>query len=165
MLRKISAFSDRCQLSLHNKKIKVQRFAVVHVVLVKATNLAKLNTDGKSSDPYCELSLGKEKVKSKMISKSIDPIWTKAYDFNWYKGFHDMLRIEMFNKNYLDLPFDDHMGDVEYDLNELPLERTHHIWKKLQNGEGNIFILLTISGTTSDDSVTNLSVVEDRLER
>ena len=71
----------------------------------------------------------------------------------------------MFNKNYLDLPFDDHMGDVEYDLNELPLERTHHIWKKLQNGEGNIFILLTISGTTSDDSVTNLSVVEDRLER
>ena len=165
MLKKLSVFSDKCQMSIHNKNIKVQRHAVVHIVLIKARNLGKMNTNGKSSDPYCELSLGKEKDKSRMISKCINPEWRENFDFNWYKGFHDILRIEVFNKNYLDLPLDDHMGYVEFDLNDLASERTHHIWKGLDNGEGQIFILLTISGTTSADSMTNLKVAEDDLER
>ena len=166
MLKKISNFSDKYQVTVNNIKVKVQRDAVVHVILMRAKNLARLNSNGKSSDPYCELSLGKEKVRSKMISKSIHPEWKECFDFNWYAGIGmDDLKVSVCNKNYWDLPMDDKMGSVVIDLKSLEVEQTHYVWKQLENGRGKIFLLITISGTTSYDSPTNLNRLENELER
>ena len=168
MLRRISPFSDKCKFTVNHSKVNVQRFAVVHVVLVRGLNLPKLNKNGKSSDPYCELSLGKKSCKSKTVAKSVNPEWRETFNFNWYKGIDDILSITPYNKNYGDLPLDDRMGRVEIDLNDFGLEKTHHIWKNIENdGEncGQIFILLTVSGTTGDDSITSLKVIEDDIQR
>ena len=168
MLRKMSPFSDKCKLTLNNTKVSVQRYAVVHVLLVRATNLPKMNKNGKSSDPYCILTLGKKNFKSKTISKCLNPEWKESFEFNWYKDFDDVLSLKIYNKNCGELPLDDWMGQVKVDLNQLELEKTHHIWKIIENdteNSGQIFVLLTISGTTSDDSVTNLKTVEDNLQR
>ena len=73
-----------------------------------------------------------------------------------------------YNKNYGDLPLDDRMGKVEISLNELEVEKTHHLWKVVQNdGQncGKVFVLLTISGTTTEESETNLKMMENDLER
>ena len=165
MFKNISTFSDKSAFNINNCKVKVQRYAKVHVVLVRARHLAKLNSNGKSSDPYCQISIGKEKVTSNMVSKCINPEWKESFDFNWYAGYGDELKITLWNKNYWDLPVDDCMGNTTIDLNHLEVEETHHIWKRLENGKGQIFILLTISGTTSEDSITNLKAMEYKLER
>ena len=60
------------------------------------------------------------------------------------------------------------MGHIEIDLNDLQIEKTYHQWKGVENdGEinGQIFILVTISGTTSEDATTNLSRLENEIER
>lgn len=162
MLKKMSPFSLQSKIPLS------QRSAVVHVVLVRAINLPKMNKNGVSSDPYCELSLGTKTGKSKMISECVNPEWREDFDFNWYKGFGDVLNITVYNKYYIDLPLDVQMGHVEFHLKDMEIEKTHQMWKTLQNdGEdnGQIFILLTISGTTSDESISNLKTIENKLER
>ena len=164
MLRKVSTFSDKCHMSVKNCKIKVRRTAKIHIVLVKARGLAKLNSNGKSSDPYCKIALGKETVKSKMISKCTNPIWNEAFDFNWYSEFNKELHITVWNKNYWDLPMDDRMGNIDIDLSTLEPEKTYQIWRRLANGQGKIFFLLTISGTTSKQSETNIEFMNDKLE-
>lgn len=43
------------------------------------------------------------------------------------------------------------------DLSQLEREKTHNIWKDLEDGNGQIFLLLTISGTTQSETITDLS--------
>ena len=166
MFKKLSTFSDKCHLNIENCKVKVQRLAKIHVVVLRANGLEKLNSNGKSSDPYCKLSLGKETVKSKMISKCTNPIWNESFDFNWYgPEFDRELNITVWNKNYWDLPMDDKMGSISIDLDDLEQEKTHAMWRRIENGQGKLFLLLTISGTTSMESETNLNFMRDKLDR
>ena len=72
--------------------------AVVHVVLVQAQGLTAMDA-GMSSDPYCKLSLGKEKVKSKSKSETINPKWREAFDFNWYEEFDNELEVSVWDKD------------------------------------------------------------------
>ena len=113
-----------------------------------------------STESGCE-----ESMKSKMISKCTNPVWNEAFDFNWYSEFNKELHISVWNKNYWDLPMDDRMGNIDIDLSTLEQEKTYQFWKRLENGQGRIFFLLTISGTTSKHSETNISFMEEKLGR
>ena len=123
----------------------------------------------KLSTYFClNFTKSKRSSKSKTVPKCLNPEWREAFDFSWYKGIDDKLVITPFNKNYGDLPLDDRMGKIEICLDELEAEKTHHLWKDIQNeGQscGKIFVLLTISGTTAQESETNLKVIENDLER
>ncbi len=44
-----------------------------------------LDAGGTSSDPYCKVSLGREKAKTKSISGTINPKWREGFDFYWYE--------------------------------------------------------------------------------
>ena len=44
------------------------------------------------------------------------------------------------------------------------MEATHDIWRDIEDAKGSLHILVTISGTTTEDSPSNLSVRADRLE-
>ena len=72
--------------------------AVVHVVLVQAQSLMAMDA-GMSSDPYCKLSLGKEKFKSKSKSETINPKWRESFDFNWYEEFDSELEVSVWDKD------------------------------------------------------------------
>ena len=39
----------------------------------------------------------------------------------------------------------------------LEREITHNIWQDLEDGNGQIFLLLTISGTTQSETITDLA--------
>lgn len=43
------------------------------------------------------------------------------------------------------------------DLSKLEREITHNIWQELEDGNGQIFLLLTISGTTQSETITDLA--------
>jgi len=72
--------------------------AVVHVVLVQARGLLAMDS-GESSDPYCKISLGKERFKSKSISCTINPKWREAFDLYWYEEFDHELSVTVWDKD------------------------------------------------------------------
>jgi hypothetical protein len=47
------------------------------------------------------------------------------------------------------------------DLSRLEREKTHRIWQDLEEGAGCIFLLLTISGTTASETISDLTTYED----
>ena len=61
---------------------------LVHVLLVQARGVMAMD-GGTSSDPYCKITLGKEKVKTKVLNNTLNPKWREAFDLNWYEELDD----------------------------------------------------------------------------
>jgi len=73
--------------------------AVVHVVLVQATGLTAMDA-GETSDPYCKLSLGRDRHKSKAVSGTVNPKWREGFDLYWYEGMgQDDLEVSVWDKD------------------------------------------------------------------
>lgn len=53
------------------------------------------------------------------------------------------------------------MGKAVIDLATLERETTHRLCRELEDGSGNIFLLLTISGTTANETISDLAVHEE----
>ena len=60
---------------------------------------------------------------------------------------------------------DDFMGRVKIDLRHLAPELTHNLWRQVEDGQGTLNFLMTISATTRGDSPSNLSNWEEELDR
>ena len=98
---------------------------------------------GTSSDPYCKVTLGKEKLKSKIIPNTLNPKWREAMDIFWYEELDDFVDIAMFDHDVGGK--DDRMGRVEIDLRKLQREVSHNIWRDIKDGEGQLNVVITIS--------------------
>lgn len=73
--------------------------SVVHVVLVQATNLMAMD-EGHSSDPYCRITLAKERCRSRTISKTVNPKWREGFDLFWNEDGSDHdLEFSLFDKD------------------------------------------------------------------
>lgn len=58
------------------------------------------------------------------------------------------------------------LGKCLIDLKSLPRETTQHLWNKFEDCIGEIFLLLTISGTTAAETISDLTTYrEDNGER
>ena len=110
---------------------------------------------GTSSDPYCKVTLGKEKAKTKVINNTLNPKWREAMDLFWYEELDDFIDIALFDHDVGGK--DDRMGQVAIDLRELSREVSHNLWRPIKDGEGMLNIIITISGTTKSDSPSNLA--------
>lgn len=47
------------------------------------------------------------------------------------------------------------------DLTSLERERTHSFWQELEEGAGSLNLLLTISGTTASETISDLTTHEE----
>merc|ERR1712142_351383 len=92
---------------------------VVHVLLVQARSVIAMD-GGTSSDPYCKVTLGKEKAKTKVINNSLNPKWREAIDLFWYEELDDTLHITLLDHDVGGK--DDKMGRVAIDLRDLTRE-------------------------------------------
>jgi len=55
---------------------------------------------GDTSDPYCKLSLGKERQKSKALTATVNPKWREGFDLYWYEGQNsDELEVSVWDKD------------------------------------------------------------------
>ncbi|KAG6443491.1 hypothetical protein O3G_MSEX002846 [Manduca sexta] len=144
------------RLSDVNKRLKAQIWSsVVTIVLVEAKNLPPMDLDTRSSDPYCKFRLGNEKYKSKVVWKSLHPSWLEQFDLHLYDDQEQILEVTVWDKDKQTK--DDFLGKCTIDLLTLEREKTHSIWKDLEDGNGQIFLLLTISGTTQSETITDLT--------
>lgn len=56
---------------------------------------------------------------------------------------------------------DDFIGRCVLDLVKFERERTHSLWQDLEDGAGSLHLLLTISGTTASETISDLTTYED----
>ncbi|XP_026491904.1 multiple C2 and transmembrane domain-containing protein isoform X4 [Vanessa tameamea] len=144
------------RLSDVNKRLKAQIWSsVVTIVLVEAKNLPAMDLDSRSSDPYCKFRLGNEKYKSKVVWKTLHPSWLEQFDLHLYDDQEQILEVTVWDKDKQTK--DDFLGRCTIDLSILEREKTHNIWQDLEDGNGQIFLLLTISGTTQSETITDLA--------
>ncbi|XP_011313460.1 multiple C2 and transmembrane domain-containing protein 1 isoform X1 [Fopius arisanus] len=144
-----------------NRRLKSQIWSsVVTIVLVEAKNLIPMDMDG-SSDPYVKFRLGTEKYKSKVVNKTINPVWLEQFDLHLYEDPYLGQELEVTVWDRDKGHQDDLMGRTTIDLAGLERETTHRIWRDLEDGAGNIFLLLTISGTTASETISDLAAQED----
>ncbi|XP_012538193.2 multiple C2 and transmembrane domain-containing protein isoform X3 [Monomorium pharaonis] len=144
-----------------NRRLKSQIWSsVVTIVLVEAKNLLPMDIDG-LSDPYVKFRLGTEKYKSKVINKTLNPIWLEQFDLHLYEDPYLGQELEVTVWDRDKSHQDDLMGKTVIDLATLERETTHRLWRELEDGAGNIFLLLTISGTTASETISDLAVHEE----
>ncbi|XP_063988122.1 multiple C2 and transmembrane domain-containing protein isoform X1 [Diachasmimorpha longicaudata] len=144
-----------------NRRLKSQIWSsVVTIVLVEAKNLIPMDIDGES-DPYVKFRLGTEKYKSKVVNKTINPVWLEQFDLHLYEDPYLGQELEVTVWDRDKGHQDDLMGRTTIDLAGLERETTHRIWHDLEDGAGNIFLLLTISGTTASETISDLAAQEE----
>ncbi|XP_011313469.1 multiple C2 and transmembrane domain-containing protein 1 isoform X2 [Fopius arisanus] len=157
----IRYFQRTNRLADVNRRLKSQIWSsVVTIVLVEAKNLIPMDMDG-SSDPYVKFRLGTEKYKSKVVNKTINPVWLEQFDLHLYEDPYLGQELEVTVWDRDKGHQDDLMGRTTIDLAGLERETTHRIWRDLEDGAGNIFLLLTISGTTASETISDLAAQED----
>ncbi|XP_076248881.1 multiple C2 domain and transmembrane region protein isoform X2 [Calliopsis andreniformis] len=144
-----------------NRRLKSQIWSsVVTIVLVEAKNLLPMDIDG-LSDPYVKFRLGTEKYKSKVVHKTLNPVWLEQFDLHLYEDPYLGQELEVTVWDRDKSHQDDLMGRTVIDLAILERETTHRLWRDLEDGSGNIFLLLTISGTTASETISDLAAHEE----
>eukprot|EP01137_Pigoraptor_chileana_P014276 Opistho-2@4987 len=126
-----------------NPGSRKSRSGTLNVILLGGRNLLAMDEEG-TSDPYVKFKFGSQKGKSKVVPKSLDPVWKEAFEFNLHEGA-DTLSLSVFDKDFLGK--DDYMGEVD-----IPIEsgsgsgRTIDKWYPLEKGgKGEIHLLLTVN--------------------
>lgn len=99
--------------------------------------------------------LGNEKYKSKTTPRAK---WLEQFDLHLFDE-DQLLEVVVCTKNA-------NIGKCVIDLRSLPRETTHRLWNKFEDCLGEIFLLLTISGTTASETISDLTTHrENEIER
>ncbi|KAK8403176.1 hypothetical protein O3P69_000995 [Scylla paramamosain] len=147
------------RLAEQQRRLKSQIWSsVVTIVLVEGKNLLPMDADG-TSDPYVKFRLGNEKYKSKADQHTLNPKWLEQFDFHQFEDQSQFLEITVWDKDVRSK--DDFMGRCILDISKYEKEKTHHIWAPLDKGAGSVFILLTVSGITSSETISDLHSFDD----
>ncbi|NXJ36514.1 MCTP1 protein, partial [Ciconia maguari] len=150
------------RLSDLHRKSQLWR-GIVSVTLIEGRELKAMDANG-LSDPYVKFRLGHQKYKSKIVPKTLNPQWREQFDFHLYEERGGIIDITVWDKDAGKK--DDFIGRCQVDLSTLSKEQTHKLEKPLEEGEGCLVLLVTLTAsaavTISDLSVNSL---EDQKER
>lgn len=97
--------------------------------------------------------LGNEKYKSKPSPRAK---WLEQFDLHLFEE-DQLLEVVVCTKTI-------NIGKCLIDLKSLPRETTHRIGNKFEDCVGEIFLLLTISGTTSSETISDLTTYRENEE-
>uniref|UniRef100_A0A8C7EZX4 Multiple C2 and transmembrane domain containing 1 n=1 Tax=Oncorhynchus kisutch TaxID=8019 RepID=A0A8C7EZX4_ONCKI len=150
------------RLSDVHKKAQLWR-GIVSISLIEAHDLQPMDANG-FSDPYVKFRLGHQKYKSKTIPKTLNPQWREQFDFHLYEEQGGFIDITVWDKDAGKK--DDFMGRCSIDLSPLSKEHTHKFDLPLEEGEGMLVLLVTLTGAAAV-SISDLSVniLDDTHER
>ncbi|NXE79076.1 MCTP1 protein, partial [Cochlearius cochlearius] len=150
------------RLSDLHRKSQLWR-GIVSVTLIEGRELKAMDANG-LSDPYVKFRLGHQKYKSKIVPKTLNPQWREQFDFHLYEERGGIIDITVWDKDAGKK--DDFIGRCQVDLSTLSKEQTHKLEMPLEEGEGCLVLLVTLTAsaavTISDLSVNSL---EDQKER
>ncbi|CAI9780815.1 unnamed protein product [Fraxinus pennsylvanica] len=84
---------------------------LLRITIKRGINLAK--RDVRSSDPYVIVQLGKQKLKTRVVRKSLNPEWNEELTL-MIADRNLPIKLEVYDKDTFSL--DDKMGDAEIDI-------------------------------------------------
>ncbi|XP_054740886.1 multiple C2 and transmembrane domain-containing protein isoform X1 [Anastrepha obliqua] len=144
-------FQRNTKLAESSKRLKSQIWSsVVTILLVKAKDLPLADDGSKLTDIHIKFRLGNEKYKSK---SSWTERWLEQFDLHLFDEDQN-LEISLWNRNAL-------YGKVNIDLSVFQRETTHCIWRAFEDCSGEVFLMLTISGTTALETITDLKAYKE----
>ena len=98
----MSAWGQESYSSDNERRAFVTRdrlIGVIHVVIVQALHLKAMD-NGINSDPFCKVSLGKDKHKTKTVNNTLNPKWKESLDLSWVdNGKEDILHFSLYDRN------------------------------------------------------------------
>jgi len=147
------------QLNDQARKLKVQIWSsVVNILVIDGKRLAFKDGDPLSK-PYLRLRLGNEKHKTKSAawnSSCTLVTWLEQFDFHLFEDQTHQLEIHLCEKGIKGR--DELVARATLDLTDLAGEVTHSLTCPFQNGGfGDVSLLVTISGTTASETISDLS--------
>ncbi|XP_068077620.1 multiple C2 and transmembrane domain-containing protein 1 isoform X4 [Danio rerio] len=150
------------RLSDVHRKSQLWR-GIVSISLIEAHDLQPMDNNG-LSDPYVKFRMGHQKYKSKTIPKTLNPQWREQFDFHLYDEQGGFVDITVWDKDAGKK--DDFMGRCQVDLSLLSKECTHRLDLPLEEGEGMLVLLVTLTASAAV-SIADLSVnvLDDPHER
>nr|QEN96195.1 multiple C2 domain and transmembrane region protein 1a isoform 2 [Danio rerio] len=150
------------RLSDVHRKSQLWR-GIVSISLIEAHDLQPMDNNG-LSDPYVKFRMGHQKYKSKTIPKTLNPQWREQFDFHLYDEQGGFVDITVWDKDAGKK--DDFMGRCQVDLPLLSKECTHRLDLPLEEGEGMLVLLVTLTASAAV-SIADLSVnvLDDPHER
>ncbi|XP_047062365.1 protein C2-DOMAIN ABA-RELATED 3-like [Lolium rigidum] len=101
---------------------------ILKVRVVRGINLAY--RDARGSDPYVVLRLGKQKVKTSVKKRSVNPIWHEDLSLS-ITNPNAPIKLAVFDKDTFSK--DDPMGDAEIEVEPL-VEFLHMATEDMRNG-------------------------------
>lgn len=138
-------FQRNPRLAETSKRMKSQIWSsVVTIVLVEARNIPS-DTENNVFEPYVRFRLGNEKYKSKT---SWQARWLEQFDLHLFDE-EQSLEISLWNRST-------QYGRSILDLRNFPREETQSLWQRLEDSTTEIYLMLTISGTTASETITDL---------
>ncbi|XP_044745710.1 multiple C2 and transmembrane domain-containing protein-like isoform X2 [Coccinella septempunctata] len=151
---KNSKMSDAC------RRLKSQIWSsVVTIVLVEAKNLLGCDPETTTTDSYVRFRLGNEKHKTRTVWRSSNPRWLEQFDLHLYDDGDQQLEITVWDKDSRNR--DNCIGRCQICLKNYTREVTHNLWQSFEEGSGSLHLLLTISGTTASETITDLTTYEE----
>ncbi|XP_059403685.1 multiple C2 and transmembrane domain-containing protein 1-like isoform X5 [Carassius carassius] len=159
---KRSSKHQSLRLSDVHRKAQLWR-GIVSISLIKAHDLQPMDANG-LSDPYVKFRMGHQKYKSKTIPKTLNPQWREQFDFHLYDEQGGFIDVTLWDKDAGKK--DDFMGRCQVDLSLLSKECTHRLDLPLEEGEGTLVLLVTLTASAAV-SIADLSgnVLDDPHER
>ncbi|XP_053734907.1 multiple C2 and transmembrane domain-containing protein 1-like isoform X3 [Synchiropus splendidus] len=172
--RRDAAAPTTYRLKPYVNKQQAQRLAELHrksqlwrgianIALIEGRNLIPMDSNG-LSDPYVKFRLGHQKYRSKTVSKTLCPQWREQFDLHLYEETGGVLEITVWDRDTGRR--DDFIGRCQLDLSSLAKEHTHHLELPLQECQGSVVLLVTLTAS-AHVSIADLSVtpLDDPQER
>uniref|UniRef100_A0A1A9URC3 C2 domain-containing protein n=1 Tax=Glossina austeni TaxID=7395 RepID=A0A1A9URC3_GLOAU len=144
-------FQRNNKLAESSKRLKSQIWSsVVTILLVRSKDLPLGDDGSKLTDAHIKFRLGNEKYKSK---SSWTERWLEQFDLHLFDE-DQTLELSLWNRNSL-------YGKASIDLSGFQRETTHGIWKSFEDCPGEVFLMLTISGTTALETISDLKAFKE----
>ncbi|KAG6382797.1 hypothetical protein SASPL_157494 [Salvia splendens] len=87
---------------------------LLRIKVVRGFKLAK--RDARSSDPYVIVRMGKQKLKTRVVKKNLNPEWNEELTLT-VADPNQSIKLQVYDRDTFTL--DDKMGDAEFDIKEL----------------------------------------------
>jgi Ca2+-dependent lipid-binding protein len=97
-------------------QVKVSRIANLKVTVLQAKNVPPV--DSQTADPFCTLKLGSTKHQTKILKKTLQPVWNETFVFKDVRVEQDILHFKMIDHNFFK---DKSMGKVDIDLRNVQI--------------------------------------------
>ncbi|XP_061478398.1 multiple C2 and transmembrane domain-containing protein 1 isoform X2 [Rhineura floridana] len=133
------------RLSDLHRKAQLWR-GIVSITLIEGRELKAMDPNG-FSDPYVKFRLGHQKYKSKIMPKTLNPQWREQFDLHLYEERGGIIDITVWDKDAGKK--DDFIGRCQVDLSTLSKEQTHKLELPLEEGEGFLVLLVTLTASAA----------------